>query len=126
MPYTIDETTQDIELPLGETISFRVRDKSGVYQAVVYAIYDSNQGEDLLRVPADFVDGEAIIRLATSHTRDLPTGLFKYNFRLVSDPEYDEDGNIVAKDTSDNVVTVYGPKKNDIPNIRLVMTGGRV
>lgn len=126
MPYTIDDITQDIELPVGDTISFRVKDKLGAYQAVVFAIYDSSQGKDLLRVPAEFVDGEATIRLTTAHTRDLPTGRYKYNFRLVSDPEYDEDGNVVVEDASDNVVTVYGPKKDDIPNIKLVMTGGRV
>lgn len=126
MPYTFDEITLDVVLPVGDTMQFCVNVANDAYHVVIFAIYDRNDGADILRVPVEIVDGAANIRLTSAHTRDLPAGRYKWNLRLVSDPEYDENGNVIVEDESDNVVTVFGPENDAIPNIKLVKNGGRV
>lgn len=126
MPYTFDPDTHGIVLPVGDTMDFAINVTSDAYHAIVFAIYDRADGTDLLRVPAEIVDGAAHIRLATEHTRDLEPGKYKWNLRLVEDPARDDEGNIIADDEQDDVLTVFGPDQNSIPDIRLVRNGGRV
>lgn len=126
MPYTFDPDTHEIVLPVGDTMDFTINVTGDVYHALVFAIYDRGDGTDILRVPGEIFEGVAHIRLAAEHTRDLEPGRYKWNLRLVEDPEYDEDGNIIADDEQDDVLTVFGPDKSTIPDIRLVRNGGRV
>lgn len=127
MPYTFDPDTHKIVLPVGDTVNIPVRVRGdAIFHAMVFAIYDRADGTDLLRVPVEIVDGEAHIRLATKHTRDLEPGKYKWNLRLVTDPEYDENGNIMLQDINDDAMTVFGPENSEIPDIILVRNGGRV
>ena len=88
--------------------------------------YNPSTGEDILTVPATISKGKCVIRLATRHTRDVPAGKYKWNLRLVSDPGRDEEGNIVADDDSDNVLSVFGPEKSTIPDFVVRRTGAYV
>ena len=126
MPYTFDPDTHKIVLPVGDTMDFVINVTSDAYHAIVFAIYNRADGTDLLRVPAEIVDGAAHIRLATEHTRDLEPGKYKWNLRLVTNPEYDENGNIMLQDITDDAMTVFGPENSEIPDIVLVRNGGRV
>lgn len=127
MPYTFDPDTHEIKLPVGDTVNIPVRVRGdAIFHAMVFAIYDRADGTDLLRVPVEIVDGAARIRLATKHTRDLEPGKYKWNLRLVTDPEYDENGNIMLQDINDDAMTVFGPENSEIPDIILVRNGGRV
>lgn len=126
MAYTFDAETRKIVLPAGDTMEFRIAVNSTVYHAVIFAIYDRREEIDLLRIPAEIVDGAAKVRLTNKHTRDLEPGRYKWNLRLVEDPEYDEDGNIIADDPGDDVLTVFGPDRSAIPDFQIVKNGGYV
>lgn len=127
MPYTFDAETKEIVLPVGDTLDMVVTVNGYQYDAAVFAIYEKAGGEDILRVPAQIgEDGLAHIRLSNALTRDLEPGRYKWNLRLVSDPETDAEGNMIAEDASDDVLTVFGPENGGIPDLRLVRNGGRV
>lgn len=119
--------TNAIELPAGDTMTLTVN-VSGGYDAVVFAIFDPtrSKGADLLRIPAEIIDGRAIIRLANSHTRDLKAGAYKWQLRAVSDPARDADGNIIADDPGDNVVSYFGSADKPLPEFTIRRDGAYV
>lgn len=127
MPYTFNSATKSIVLPIGDTMTINVTVTGYTFDAIVFAIYDRDTGEDLLLIPMDIdADGNASIRLSNELTRSLEPGRYKWNLRLVTDPERDEYGNIIAEDANDDVVTVFGPDNGSIPDMKLVDNGGRV
>lgn len=128
MAYTFDPATRSIVMPKGDTLDINITidsEDSRVYEAIVFAIF-TRAGEDILRVPVTVENGSASIRLANHHTRDLDAGRYRWNLRLVTDPAHDSEGNIIADEPSDDVLTVFGPDISDIPEFWLVENGGRV
>jgi hypothetical protein len=125
MAYVFDPETRKVTISAGDTMDLGVR-TNGKYDAVIFAVYDRAAKQDLLTVPAQIEGGTAHIRLANRHTRDLPEGRYKWNLRMVSDPEYDENGNVIADEDSDNVMTVFGPENADIPDFVIRRTGAYV
>ena len=126
MPYKYDPDTMAITISAGDTMDFSVNVSGKAYDAAVFAVYDPASGEDVVTAPAELSDGKCKIRLAARHTRDVPEGKYKWNIRLVSNPGRDEEGNIVADDDSDEVLTVFGPDKKAIPDFIIRRTGGYV
>lgn len=126
MPYKYDPDTRSITISAGDTMDFSVNVSGKDFDAAVFAAYNPTTGEDVFTVPADLAAGKCNIRLAARHTRDVPAGKYKWNIRLVSDPGRDEDGNIVADNDSDNVLSVFGPDKNTIPDFVIRRTGAYV
>lgn len=125
MPYKMDEKTGNITMDAGDTGDVNVEVewedlKDG--DVVVFAVFDPAAKGDLLRKAAEFVDGSAHVRLANRDTRDIEPGRYKWNLRLVTDPAYDEDGNVRADEDSDNVITIFSPP----PSFRLTRGGGDV
>lgn len=126
MPYKYDPATRTITISAGDTMDFSVNVSGENYDAAVFAVYDPASEDDVVTVPAELSGGKCIIRLAARHTRDVPGGKYKWNIRLVSDPERDEEGNIVLNDDSDNALTVFGPDKKNIPDFIIRRTGAYV
>lgn len=116
-----------IELPAGDTMTLTVG-VSGGYDAIVFAIFDPtrNKGADILRIPAEIIDGQAVVRLTNSHTRDLKAGVYKWQLRAVSDPARDADGNIIADDPGDNVVSYFGSADRPLPAFTIRKDGAYV
>ena len=126
MAYVFDPETRKITLPAGDTMNYRVH-TNGEFDVVIFAVYNRSTGQDVVTVPAEIdANGNAEIRLANRHTRDVPAGNYKWNLRLVSDPEYDENGNIIADEDSDNVLTVFGPDNDNIPIFTIRRNGAYV
>jgi len=125
MAYVFDPETRKITLPAGDTMDFRIR-TNGEFDALIFAVYNRTTGEDLVLVPVEIENGYAHVRLANRHTRDVPAGNYKWNLRMVSDPERDENGNIIADEDSDNVLTVFGPDNESIPNFTIRRNGAYV
>lgn len=126
MAYTFDPETRAIILPLGDTMNLRLKLTGIQFDAAVFAIYNSNSGEDVLKKNVQILNGMADIRLSNADTRDLMPGKYNWNLRLVSDPAYGADGEIIVDEASDDVVTVFGPEKSSIPKFTLVRNGANV
>lgn len=125
MAYTFDSVTREIVLPCGDTLSMRVAlNGDADFDVVIFAIYNKDTGEDIFKKPAAIENGEAVIRLTNTDTRDLPEGKYLWQLRIVSDAEYDESGNVIADEDSDNVVSLFGPE--NIPVFRLRRDGAYV
>lgn len=126
MPYIYDPKTKSITMSAGDTLNFSVNVSGENYDAAVFAAYIPKTGEDVVVVPAELSSGKCIIRLASRHTRNVPAGNYKWNIRLVSDHGIDEHGNIIADDDSDDVLSVFGPNINTIPDFVIRRTGAHV
>lgn len=126
MPYKQNSSTRSITISAGDTMNITVTVNGRDYDAAVFAIFNPTTGEDVMAIPAELSDGSCVVRLAAKHTRDIPAGKQKYNIRLVSDSGRDEDGNVIADDDSDNVLSVFGPENNTIPDFILRRTGAYV
>lgn len=110
MPGIFDESTRQITLPCGDTFDIRINvdwDALAENDAILFAIYDKGTGEDLLVKTAEIEGGEAHIRLCNHDTRDIEPGKYRWNLRIVTDPERDESGNVRVEDCTDNVITVF-------------------
>ena len=120
--------TKAIEISAGDTRTIRIalKDESANYDVVVFAIYDKKNDVDLLRISALISNGMAAIRLANKHTRDLGAGKYKWQLRFVSNPETDEEGNIIANDDNDNVMSAFGPGVNKLPDFIITRDGAYV
>lgn len=109
MPGNYDESTRQITLPCGDTFDLWIDvewDALTEGDVILFAVYNSS-GEDVLIKAAEIEDGTAHIRICNHDTRDIAAGRYKWNLRLVTDPERDESGNVYAADCSDNVITVF-------------------
>lgn len=126
MAYTFDPETRAITLPCGDTMNLRLKLTEIQFDAAVFAIYDAKAGEDIFKKAVKVENGGAEIRLSNADTRELEPGSYNWNLRLVSDPAYGENGEVIADEDSDNVVTVFGPGKSDIPKFTLVRNGAYV
>ena len=126
MPYKYNPDTKAITISAGDTLDLPVKVSGKEYDAAVFAVFNPSTGRDLVVVPSELSEGECVIRLAARHTRDVPAGKYKWNIRLVTDPGYDENGSIIANDDSDNVLSVFGPEKNTVPDFVIRRTGAYV
>lgn len=133
MPFVFDESNNQISMPPGDTGNLWIEiDWTALSDgdAVLFAIVDRN-GNDLMvksaeittRVDADDnVIGTAHIRLCNHDTREIEPGRYYWQLRVVTNPGKGENGELVADDCSDNVVSVF----ENMPSFRLVKKGGRV
>lgn len=54
------------------------------------------------------VEGNGIILyLSNPETRKIPVGEYYWDLRVVTDPEYEEDGSVHCDDMGDNVTSVF-------------------
>ena len=126
MAYTYDAATKAITISAGDTMDFSVRIAGDKFDAAVFAVYDPNTGEDVFTVPARIRNNECSIRLAARHTMNVAAGKYRWNIRLVTNPGYDNEGNVILDDDTDNSLTVFGPEKKDVPTFTLRRTGAYV
>ena len=125
MPFAYDTSNNQITMATGDTATITALvdwDKVTAGDVILFAIFDNSTGEDKLCKPVEIVDGEAVIRLCNHDTRDIPAGRYKWNLRIVTDPVYDEGGNVRVDECTDDVITVF----DSPPNIKLTNGGARV
>lgn len=125
MPFAYDTTDNSITMAVGDTATITAIvewENLAPGDVILFAIFDRTTGEDKLCKPVEIKDEQAVIRLCNRDTRDIPAGRYKWNLRIVTDPVYDEEGNVRVDECTDDVITVF----NDPPNIRLTIGGARV
>lgn len=127
MAFYINQDNYAISMPPGDTgdiyleIDWKGADLSNA--AIVFGVCDS-AGEDIILKQGDIVDGKTHVRLCNHDTRDIEPGTYRWQLRIVTDPATDENGNIIADDCSDNVVSVF--KGNKMPKFIIEKRGARV
>lgn len=127
MPFTFDEATYRISMPPGDTGDLFIDvewDTQGKEAAAIFAIVNRRTGEDVLLKAAEITDGRAHIRLCNHDTRDLEPGTYNWQVRLVTSPAKNEDGNIIADECTDDVVSVFSG--DGMPVFKLERKGARV
>ena len=125
MPFSYDEQTNAITMAAGDTATIGVSvewEKLTVGDVVLFAVFDPNQLEDLLCKVAEIEEGNAVIRLCNHDTRDIEPGRYKWNLRIVTSPAIDENGNVVADECTDDVITAFDTP----PMFRITRGGARV
>ncbi len=124
--FTLDTETNKITMEPGDTGGFKVEVNWVNFtgeMALVLGVCDSN-GDDVLVKSWPIENGAAHVDFCNHDTRDIEPGNYKWQLRIVTNPEYDEDGNVIAKDCEDKVISVFdGDKK---PPFRLAKKGARV
>lgn len=115
-----------ITCPRGDTGALRFSFSGAITlkpgDMLVFGLYSPTAKETVLRKQVEIVDGSALLLFTNADTRDLPAGSYKYNLRVVTDPEYDENGLVICTDTTDNVLSVY----NELPKFELLEAGVHV
>ena len=126
MAYTFNPDTGDIVLPVGDTADIYVSvNYSGLNKTsrVLFGVFDKyTPDKDLIIKQATIENGVAHIRLCNADTRDLATGTYRWQLRIVTGGVTDKEGNIVTDECSDEVISVF---KNP-PTIKLVKGGAYV
>ena len=124
MPFKYDATNNAIRMACGDTAEFTVRVKKDDLtegDVLVFAFFDET-GNDLLRKPFEIENGAVKIRICNHDTRDIEAGNYKWNLRLVTNPDIDENGNVIVDDCSSDVITLF----DNPPKFTLTIGGARV
>lgn len=126
MAFTYDKETNKITMEPGDTGSFTVDVNWPSYDGEIALVMGvcNKEGEDILLKHFPVVDGAANVKLCNHDTRDLEPGNYKWQLRIVTNPEYDENGKVYAKDCADKVVSVFSG--DSMPTFRLTKKGARV
>lgn len=105
--YKLDDNC-NITLPKGDTMLFNVDIQGGEFPAGTVAVFGvKNAKRTVLSKVFTIVDNRVVVRLTNADTRNLPTGRYNWDIRIVTDPEYDEEGNVRAEDDSDDVISIF-------------------
>jgi hypothetical protein len=87
---------------------FNVDIQGGEFPAGTVAVFGvKNAKRTVLSKVFTIVDNRVVVRLTNADTRNLPTGKYNWDIRIVTDPEYDEEGNVRAEDDSDDVISIF-------------------
>jgi len=111
MAYSYDESTHKITIPRGDTATIHLTITGGGVtdgDAVLFRVRNRSKGEWTVSKLAMVTDGSATIRLTSEDTRLLsPRYRYGWTIGVVTDPDTDENGEPIANDATDNVLTAY-------------------
>ena len=126
MPFRYSASSGRIICPRGDTGAIRFTFDGAIRllpgDMLVFGLYSPSAKETILRKQVEIVDGTAHLVFANADTRDLPVGSYRYNLRIVTNPEYDADGLVICNDATDNVMSIY----NELPKFDLLEAGVHV
>ena len=111
MAYSYDESTHKITIPRGDTATIHLTITGGGVtdgDAVLFRVRNRSKGEWTVSKLALVTNGSATIRLTSEDTRLLsPRYRYGWTIGVVTDPDTDENGEPIANDATDNVLTAY-------------------
>ncbi len=111
MAYSYDESTHKITIPRGDTATIHLTITGGGVtdgDAALFRVRNRSKGEWTVSKLALVTDGSATIRLTSEDTRLLsPRYRYGWTIGVVTDPDTDENGEPIANDATDNVLTAY-------------------
>ena len=128
----INPETLEITCPSGDTGLFKLKitDTDGnplppMQDAVaVFAVAQvvNNRGAyaNVAARPVDIVDNAAVIWLPNSLTKSItPGGTYKWDIRIVINPDLDDNGNVKALDDSDEVHSLFAGRSGGMPTFNV-------
>lgn len=65
--------------------------------------------------PVKIVDNTATINITNAFSRVITPGNYYWDIRIVTDPEYDGDGNVLCEDDTDEVHSLYAGRPEGLP-----------
>lgn len=112
--FVINKQTNEIVLPRGDTLAFKINLRGTNFPEDTVALFGVC-GADRRGNPTTTIFSKAFrvykncvyIFLSNQDTRNLRAGGYVWDLRIVTDPEYDEDGNVRCEDISDNVISIF-------------------
>ena len=125
--YSINTETKEIILPLGDTLAFvvdlKLDGEPARFPEGTVAIFGvckerARNVRWLFSRVFPVEDGSVAIYLTNDDTRDMQAGEYNWDLRIVTDPEYDEDGTVRCDDPSDVVTSIFAGS-GDLPDFRL-------
>lgn len=63
----------------------------------------------------EIVDNTATIHITNQFSRIITPGDYLWDVRIVTDPDYDDDGNVRCDDDTDEVHSLFAGRKDDMP-----------
>lgn len=114
MAFEID-ANKTITLPAGDDAEFSFSGLEGLVSLdagdkALFVVFDKSSNTSIFKRSFDIVDGTAVIRLTNADTRVFAPGAYTWNLRVITDPELDEDGNIICADADDHVRTLFNAR----------------
>lgn len=73
----------------------------------VFGICAQRDAKTVFSKVFDVNDNSIVIRLTNAETRKLAVNTYRWDLRIVTDPEFNDDGSVRCDDDSDNVLSVY-------------------
>lgn len=64
-----------------------------------------------------------IVYLSNADTRGIAPGEYVWDLRIVTDPEYDADGNVRCEDAGDSVTSLFAGRAQGMPTLTIVEVG---
>lgn len=126
MPFLYSASSGRITCPRGDTGAIRFSFSGAITlkpgDMLVFGLFSPSTKQTVLRKQVEIVDGIAMLTLTNADTRSLTVGSYRYNLRIVTDPEYDETGQVICNDATDNVLSIY----NELPKFELLEAGVHV
>lgn len=65
--------------------------------------------------PVPIVDNTATINVTNAVSRAIEPGEYRWDIRIVIDPEYDEQGNVICQDDTDEVHSLFAGQPGGMP-----------
>lgn len=118
MAVQYDSKKNRIILPRGDTMTVDVSVDSGQFpdgSEAIFAVSKKDYAE-VFSVHQIISGGKATLRIAHDKTALLDVGDYYWDVRLVSDPSYDSNGEVICDDDTDHVLSVYSP---NLPEFRI-------
>lgn len=134
--FKIDTETKAITLPTGDTLDLTLTLKTSGQAAAIppgsAAVFgicqprSSGAYEYVFRKTFKITGNVVPIRLTNADTRDLRPGTaYAWDVRIVTDPEYDEQGNACCGDDTDAVLSIFSGT-TDMPSFHLLGVSANV
>ncbi|MEF9895075.1 MAG: hypothetical protein RR893_12305 [Clostridia bacterium] len=134
----VDPVNYDITIPCGDTGVFVVTltNLDGTPRttpfngAAVFSICEvsptSKTKTERAKFPVAIVDNTATILITNAFSRDLKPGVYYWDARIVTDPEYDTDGNVKCGDITDEVHSLLAWRAGGMPKFTVLEVSGIV
>lgn len=112
------KTDGQLVVPKGDTVILKVNINGRPFPdgtVAVFGVCNAAKSATVLYKTFPVVENCIVVHLTNADTRMLQAGKYRWDIRLVSNPEYDEDGSVRCDDDSDEVLSVFSGNGNGMP-----------
>lgn len=99
-----------VTLPRGDTILFRIRLTGGSFPPGTVGVFGICTSSGAIPVFSKVfsLEGDTVtVYLTNAETRQLDAKKYRWDVRIVTDPEYNDDGSVRCDNASDSVLSLF-------------------